>query len=100
MFNTIVVGVDARDGGRDALALGAALARPFGGVPLAVHVYPFDFFLDRAGDAALEATAQQAAKEAVEAELDRAGVAAHALAVPTPPRAVRCIGSPSASRPI
>ena len=32
MFTKIIVGVDARDGGRDALALADALARLSGGV--------------------------------------------------------------------
>jgi nucleotide-binding universal stress UspA family protein len=90
MLNTIVVGVDARDGGRDALALGAALARPLGAVLLGVHVYPLDAFLDRTRDGSFEAAMHQAAKETLEAELDRAGVNAHAQAVPdaSPARAL------------
>jgi nucleotide-binding universal stress UspA family protein len=37
MFHTIIVGVDARDGGRDALALAERMARAFGGQLVAVH---------------------------------------------------------------
>ena len=42
MFKTIVVGVDGRDGGRDALALAGRLALLAGGELLAVRVLPFD----------------------------------------------------------
>jgi nucleotide-binding universal stress UspA family protein len=37
MFSKIIVGVDGREGGRDALALGARLASVFGGELVAVH---------------------------------------------------------------
>ena len=47
MFNTIVVGIDGREGGRDALALGERLRRLFGGELVAVHAYPYDFFVPR-----------------------------------------------------
>lgn len=41
MSETILVGVD-RDGARDAVALGGALAAALGGELAIVHVYPFD----------------------------------------------------------
>jgi nucleotide-binding universal stress UspA family protein len=44
MFTTIIVGVDARPGGRDALALAAQLSETFGSRLLAVHSYPYDYF--------------------------------------------------------
>ena len=40
MFSTIVVGVDGRDGGRDAIALAARLAVPAGAEVIAVRVVP------------------------------------------------------------
>src|SRR5690349_20055122 len=40
MFDTIVVGVDGADGGRDALALADTLRRAFGSAVVAVTAYP------------------------------------------------------------
>ena len=40
MFKTIVVGVDGREGGRDALALAASLQGVFGSDLVAVHAFP------------------------------------------------------------
>jgi nucleotide-binding universal stress UspA family protein len=48
MFNTIVVGVDGREGGRDALALAERLKSVFGGEVIAVHAYQYDSFHSRA----------------------------------------------------
>jgi nucleotide-binding universal stress UspA family protein len=47
MFPTIVVGVDARAGGRDALALARQLNETFGSRLVAVHAYPYDYFISR-----------------------------------------------------
>ena len=47
VFNKIIVGVDGREGGRDALALAARLASLFGGELVAVHAYPYDLFISR-----------------------------------------------------
>jgi nucleotide-binding universal stress UspA family protein len=41
MFTTILVGVDGRQGGRDALTLAHRLSELGGGELLAVHVYPY-----------------------------------------------------------
>jgi nucleotide-binding universal stress UspA family protein len=49
MFETIVVGVDGREGGRDALSLAARLALISGGEIVAVRVLPFDYYVSRAG---------------------------------------------------
>src|SRR5689334_18243556 len=48
MFTTIVVGVDGREGGRDALALAGRLALLDGGELIAVRVLPFDYYVSRA----------------------------------------------------
>ena len=42
MFKTIIVGVDGREGGRDALALAASLQRVFASELIAVHAFPLD----------------------------------------------------------
>ena len=47
MFNTIVVGGDGSEGGRDALALGDRLRELFGRDLVAVHAYPNDFLTRR-----------------------------------------------------
>ena len=51
MFSTIVVGVDGREGGRDALALGERLRAIFSGDLIAVHAYPYDWFVSRGENA-------------------------------------------------
>jgi ABC-type sugar transport system substrate-binding protein len=47
VFNKIIVGVDGREGGRDAVALAARLASLFGGELVAVHAYPYELFSSR-----------------------------------------------------
>jgi nucleotide-binding universal stress UspA family protein len=89
MFSKIVVGVDAREGGRDALALAAGLARTFGGDLVAVHAYPYDYYVSRGASADFEAVMHDAAQETLNTELERAGVTADAVAIPT--------GSPGAA---
>lgn len=74
MFTTILVGVDDRQGGRDALALAQALSRLGGGDLLAVHVYPYQAFptlgLPREGDA----LAHDAAERLLRDQLVKAGI--------------------------
>jgi nucleotide-binding universal stress UspA family protein len=82
VFETIIVGVDAREGGRDALALAAALARTCDGELVAVHAYPYDYFVSRGADSDFESAMHGAAMETLEGELDRAGVLARPIAVP------------------
>jgi nucleotide-binding universal stress UspA family protein len=82
MFTTIIVGVDAREGGRDALALASALARIGGGELIAVHAYPYDYFVGRGADGDFETAMHGAALETLEAELERTGVDARPVAVP------------------
>jgi nucleotide-binding universal stress UspA family protein len=76
MFTTIVVGVDGREGGRDALSLGGRLALLNGGELIAVRVLPFDYYVSRAGAPPYASLAEQDAKREVEQELADAGVAA------------------------
>jgi nucleotide-binding universal stress UspA family protein len=90
MFTKIIVGLDGRDGGRDALALAAQLAGTLGSELVAVHAYHYEYFVSAGVDGALEAQLHQGALEQVEGELARAGVRATAVAVPdgSPARAL------------
>ena len=67
MFKTIVVGVDGREGGRDALQLAGRLALVHGGELVAVRVLPFDYYVSRGGAPPYSSLAEHDAK----AELDR-----------------------------
>jgi nucleotide-binding universal stress UspA family protein len=93
VFARIVVGVDGREGGRDALALAAALQVACGGELTAVYAYPYDRSvpLDRAN--AIEATLEQDLLAKLEAELARAGVCARPLVIAdaSPARALHAI---------
>jgi nucleotide-binding universal stress UspA family protein len=81
IFGRIVVGVDCRAGGRDALALAALLQRVAGGELVALYVYPFDrtVHLDEAG--AVEAVLHEDLLAELEEELVRADVSARAVVV-------------------
>jgi nucleotide-binding universal stress UspA family protein len=94
MFKTIVVGVDAREGGRDALILAGALARLSAGELAAVHAYPCDHYVGRATSRGFEAAMHRAAAETLQEELDRVEIRARAFAVPdgSPARALHLIG--------
>src|SRR5690242_1497398 len=76
MFTTIVVGVDGREGGRDALALAGRLALLDGGELIAVRVLPFDYYVSRAGSPPYSSLAEQDAKAELAHELEEAGVTA------------------------
>jgi nucleotide-binding universal stress UspA family protein len=82
MFTKILVGVDARAGGRDALALADALAQLSGGELIALHAYPWDYYVSRGASSEFEGAMHGAAMETLEGELERAGVSARAIAVP------------------
>jgi nucleotide-binding universal stress UspA family protein len=82
MFKTIIVGVDGREGGRDALALAAQLARSFGSGLIAVHAYPYDYFVSRGAHSDFESMMHGAAMDTLAGELERAGVTAEPIAVP------------------
>jgi nucleotide-binding universal stress UspA family protein len=82
MFNTIVVGVDGREGGRDALALAERLKSVFGGELIAVHAYQFDSFHSRAIGPDFQRALHENATALVQEEIRRAGLAAFAVAMP------------------
>ncbi len=92
MFETIVVGVDGREGGRDALQLAAALGRPFASRLVAVHAYSVAVFGGDVGiPATLEVEARDAALDTLDGELARAEVRATPEVVPdgSPGRALQ-----------
>lgn len=74
VFRLIVVGVDGREGGRDALALAGLLQRACGGEVVAVHAYP--------GNPAT--TLEEDIRTRLEDELAREGVKATPVVVPDP----------------
>jgi nucleotide-binding universal stress UspA family protein len=76
MFNQIVVGVDGRQGGRDAVALAELLVAAGGELTLA-HVLPRDPHLDRIASAACEASEAERAEALLETEREQTGVEAH-----------------------
>jgi len=81
VFNTIVVGVDGAEGGRDALVLAERLRRVCGGELVAVHAYAYDFLLSRDVTPDFENTLHANATDLVLEELDRTGIKAHAVAM-------------------
>lgn len=82
MFNKIIVGVDGREGGRDALALASRLASQLGGELVAVYAYPYDIFVSRGQTPDFESIMHGNAEETLMGELERTNVVAHAAAVP------------------
>jgi nucleotide-binding universal stress UspA family protein len=66
VFNTIVVGVDGRQGGRDALRLAGQLAEAGGGELVAVRVFPYQHRPALAGSPAVEEE-----RESTQVALDR-----------------------------
>ena len=81
MFKTIIVGIDGREGGRDALALAAALQRPFASDLIAVHAFPLDYYLGRGADGEYEQVIQDRAQKLARDEVERSGVAARPFVV-------------------
>ena len=81
MFKTIIVGVDGREGGRDALTLAASLQRVLGGDLVALHAFPLDYYLGRGADGAYEKVIHDRAVEVARDEVERAGVSARAYVV-------------------
>jgi nucleotide-binding universal stress UspA family protein len=90
MSNAIIVGVDGRAGGRDALALAAIINRSGAGTLLAVHAYPYDYFTRRADDTEMESIMHNGAMGTLDHELKLADVHAIPIAVPdgSPARAL------------
>ena len=92
-FGRIVVGVDRRQGGRDALALAALLQHEVGGELVAVYVYPFDRSVSLDEADAVEAVLQEDLLAALEQELRSAAVSARPVVVSAafPARALQAI---------
>jgi nucleotide-binding universal stress UspA family protein len=87
MFDTIIVGVDGSDGGRDALALADTLQRAFGSAIIGVTAYPSYDFPRRAEH---ETVVERDATAYLREEVRRAGVGARTVAIPdgSPARAL------------
>jgi nucleotide-binding universal stress UspA family protein len=81
MFETIVVGVDGREGGRDALSLAGRLALVAGGELVAVRALPFEYYVARAGAPPYSTIAEQDAECELAAELEDADVKARQIVV-------------------
>jgi nucleotide-binding universal stress UspA family protein len=81
MFKTIVVGVDGRAGGRDALSLAARLALVAGGELVAVRALPFEYYVSRAGSPPYSSIAEQDANRELADELEKAGLTARQVVV-------------------
>jgi nucleotide-binding universal stress UspA family protein len=93
VFERIVVGVDGRAGGRDALALAALLQSVCGGDLTAVNAYPCHRTVSLDHAEQVEATLESDLIAKLETELARAGVTARALVVadPSPAHALQAI---------
>ncbi len=89
MFSTIIVGVDGRQGGRDALTLAEQL-RSTGGDLFAVQAYPYEFFVSRGANADFDSVIRDDVRTELQADLDRMGVSAQTVVVPdgSPARAL------------
>jgi len=81
MFKTIVVGVDGRDGGRDALSLAGRLALVNGGELIAVRALPIEYYVSRGGAPAFSEIAVDDAKAELRADLTAAGLEARIVVV-------------------
>jgi nucleotide-binding universal stress UspA family protein len=76
MFKQIVVGVDGREGGRDAVALAKLLVAAGGELTLA-HIVPGDAHADPGAGAAHEAPEAEGAETLLETVREETGVEAH-----------------------
>lgn len=81
MFKTIVVGVDGREGGRDALALAGLLQRSLGSELIAVHAYPDPFFVGYGADPEHDAILRDESEDLLSHELDEAKLQARTVVV-------------------
>lgn len=97
MFTTIVVGVDGREGGRDALSLAGRLALLNGGELIAVRVLPFDYYVSRAGSPPYSSLAEQDARRDIEQALEDAALNAtiRVLGDTSPARALHRVAEES-----
>lgn len=81
MFGTIIVGVDGRQGGRDALALGAALAETAGGELVAASAFPAEHYPSRTSSPAYRAILIEETRKLLATELEDTGVRARPVPV-------------------
>jgi nucleotide-binding universal stress UspA family protein len=81
MPGTIIVGVDGRTGGRDALAFAAALAGATDSALTAVRVYPYERHPTRGSVAAYERQLRADTHADLERELEESAVAARPLVI-------------------
>jgi nucleotide-binding universal stress UspA family protein len=81
MFDRIIVGVDGREGGRDALAFAAAVARLSGGVLIAVRAYPHETHPTRASVGGYEEQIRTDTLADLERELVETDIGAQPLVV-------------------
>jgi nucleotide-binding universal stress UspA family protein len=88
MFDTIVVGVDGRDRGRDALALAGRLAGLAGGRLVAVHAIRFDLYVGRSEAPRYNSLAERDVERALRDDLAAAGLQAQ----------IRVVGESSPAR--
>jgi len=88
MLEPIVVGVDGREGGRDALALAARLAEMSGASLVAVRNLPFNYYASRSGSPPFAKLSQEDARAEIAEEVASAGLAAR----------VRVLGDSSPAR--
>ena len=90
MFNTIIVGVDGRAGGRDALALADRLRAATSAGLIALQAYPYEYFVSRGANADFDAVMRDDMRREVAAELERAKVSCAIEVVPdgSPARAL------------
>ncbi|HUN79323.1 MAG TPA: universal stress protein [Solirubrobacteraceae bacterium] len=80
MFKNVLVGVDGRPGGRDAVALAARLLAPAGGLTLA-HVHSGELRPAHAATPRMVGEERDASRELLERERDAAGVDAELVSV-------------------
>jgi nucleotide-binding universal stress UspA family protein len=79
VLDKLMIGVDGRQGGRDALALGDLLARLTGASVVAVHVYPYEPFPLRGATVDVDALGRERAESLLHEELQAAGVDARTI---------------------
>lgn len=84
MFDRIVIGVDDRDGGRDALALADTLGRATGGTLIAVRAYPHEQHPSRPVVGDFEDSLRADASAELDRVLREEGVAAQRVIVGDP----------------
>jgi nucleotide-binding universal stress UspA family protein len=90
MFKTILVGVDGRQGGQDALSLAARLASTESEI-VAVRSFAFEAFPSRFGSAGYESTAAEETRDALEHDLAATPVSlarTHVIGATSPARAL------------